>query len=87
MQVFEKDNYSWISKLVEEKIPLLKQNEDFSKKYKELTEKIECFENNLQDEKKEEFQKIINLIYETEEYYFILSYFLGAKFGEELKQI
>ncbi len=39
MQVFEKENYSWISKLVEEKIPLLKQNEDFSKKYKELTEK------------------------------------------------
>lgn len=87
MEIFKNDNYKWISKLVEEKMPILKQNEDFNNKNLSLTQTMESFEKALSVEQKETFNKIIKLFYETEQYYFALSYLLGIKFGEDLKKI
>lgn len=48
---------------------------------------IENLENNLEKNQKENFQEIIKLFYETEEYYFILSFSLGLKYGDTLKRL
>ena len=34
MEIFNNENYKHISSLVEKKIPILKENQDFNKKYK-----------------------------------------------------
>lgn len=87
MQIFENENYKLISNLVEEKIPILKQNKEFNQKYQNLMKKIEELSFNLEGEEKEKFDEIIKLFYETEEYYFALSYSLGVKYGEDLAKI
>lgn len=87
MEILEKENYKWISNLIEEKSKILNQNTEFKTKNLYLTQEMENFENSISIEQKENFNKIINLIYETEQYYFALSYLLGVKFGEDLKKI
>ena len=87
MDIFNNENYKFISNFVEEKISILKENENFSQKYKKLLDLMEELEKTLSDEQKEQFNEIIQLIYKTEEYYFALSYSLGVKYGEDLKKI
>ena len=87
MHIFENDNYKIISSFVEKKIPILKDNIDFNKKYNELYEKIEKLELILDENNKTIFEEIMKLIYETEQYYFSLSYSLGVKYGEDLKKL
>jgi hypothetical protein len=87
MQIFENGNYKLISNLVEEKMPILRQNKEFNQKYESLMSKIEELSSILQGEQKEKFDEIIKLFYETEEYYFSLSYSLGVKYGEDLSKI
>ena len=41
----------------------------------------------LKGEQKEKFDEIIRLFYETEQYYFTLSYSLGVKYGEDLNKL
>ena len=41
----------------------------------------------LTDAQKKQFHEIVQLFYQTEEYYFALSYSLGVKYGEDLKQL
>lgn len=83
MEIFENENYKIISNLVEEKIPILRQNQEFNQKYKNLMLKIEELSSTLQGEEKEKLDEIIKLFYETEAYYFALSYSLGVKYGED----
>ena len=87
MDIFNNENYKVISNLVEQKISVLKENKDFNKKYKGLTDLMEEFEKTLSIEQKEQFNEIVQLFYKTEEYYFVLSYSLGVKYGEDLKKI
>lgn len=87
MDIFNNENYKVISNLVEQKISVLKENKDFNKKYKRLTDLMEEFEKTLSIEQKEQFNEIVQLFYKTEEYYFVLSYSLGVKYGEDLKKI
>ena len=61
----------------EKRIPDLRKNEDFNKKYLRLTDAMEELEKTLSKEEKEKFNEIVNLFYETEEYYFAFSYNLG----------
>lgn len=86
-EIFCDDNYKFISKVVEEKLPILKKNKKFSEKYLRLTDAIEDLEKDLSKNQKEQFDEIIKLFYETEEYYFALSYSLGVKYGEDLNKI
>ena len=87
MEIFNNENYKHISNLVEEKIPLLKENQEFNKKYTRLSDAMEELEITLSEKQKEQFNEIVQLFYKTEEYYFALSYSLGVKYGEDLKKI
>lgn len=87
MDIFNNEEYKVISNLVEKKISILRENEDFNKKYKRLTDLMEEFEKTLSIKQKEQFSEIVQLFYKTEEYYFVLSYSLGVKYGEDLKKI
>ena len=85
MEIFKDNSYKYISNLVENKITILRQNEDFNKKYIEQFNLIDKLNETLSGEQKENFNTLIKLFYETEEYYFALSYSLGIKYGENLK--
>ncbi len=47
MNIFNNDTYLYISDLIEEKIEILKQNEDFKNKYLKLTDLIENLDKNI----------------------------------------
>ena len=85
--IFENENYRYISNFVEENIGQLKNNKDFQEKYKRLTDAMEELDVTLTDVQKKQFHEIVQLFYQTEEYYFALSYSLGVKYGEDLKQL
>ena len=85
MEIFNNDNYKYISNFVESKIPVLRQDKDFNKKYLEQSSLIDSLNKTLEGEQKEKFNTLIKSFYETEEYYFALSYSLGIKYGEDLK--
>ena len=85
--IFENENYRYISNFVEENIGVLKNNQDYQEKYKRLTDAMEELDITLTDIQKKQFHEIVQLFYQTEEYYFALSYSLGVKYGKDLKQI
>lgn len=87
MEIFDNGNYKYISDFVESKIPILRQNEIFNKKYLKQTNLIDNLNQTLSGEQKEKFNTLINCFYETEEYYFALSYSLGIKYGKDLKSL
>ena len=86
-EIFNLDDYKNIANLIEEKMSILRKNEDFNEKYLRLTNMIENLGNKLEENKKEEFEEIVKLFYETEQYYFILSYSLGVKYGDMLNKL
>lgn len=87
MEIFDSDDYKFISNFVEQKIPILKENQNFERDYLRLNDAIEELERTLSEEQKRQFDEIIQLFYKTEEYYFAFSYSLGVKYGEELKKL
>lgn len=86
-EIFNLDDYKNISNLVEEKLSILRKNKDFEEKYLRLNNVIENLENKLEKNQKEELEEIIKLFYKTEQYYFILSYSLGVKYGSMLNKL
>lgn len=55
MEIFDNGNYKYISNFVESKIPILRQNENFNKKYLEQTNLIDYLNQTLSGEQKEKF--------------------------------
>lgn len=86
MEIFN-DSRKIISNFVEKKLLILKENSDFNQKYIRLSNAIDELASCLTNEQNELFDEIVKLFYQTEEYYFALSYSLGVKYGEELKQL
>ena len=84
MEIFNNDNYKFISDYVEQKLPILKENQNFKAEYLRLTDAMEELEQTLSKQQKEQFDEIVQLFYKTEEYYFAFSYSLGVKYGEDL---
>lgn len=87
MKIFNNDNFNYISDYVEEKISILKDNEDFNKSYSRLSDSIEELTQTLSPEQKENLDEIIQLVYKTEKYYFALAYSLGVKYGQDLQKL
>lgn len=85
MEIFNNGNYKYISNFIESKMHILRKNDEFNEKYLEQSNLIEIFNKTLVGEQKEKFNILIKSFYETEEYYFVLSYSLGVKYGEDLK--
>ena len=87
MDLFNNDDYKFISNFVEEKIYMLKENDNFKQNYLKLTDMMDKLEKTLSNEQKAQFNEVIELFYKTEEYYFAFSYSLGVKYGENLKNL
>lgn len=87
MEIFDTDFKALVNNLVEKKLPILKQNSDFNQEYIRLSDAIEELEKTLSKGQKNLFDEIIQLFYQTEEYYFTLSYSLGVKYGNDLKNL
>lgn len=85
--IFQGDNYKKISELIEKNISILRQNQDFNKKYLRLTDSIDELQKDLNKVQQENLNEIITLFYQTEEYYFALAYSLGVKYGEDLLKL
>ena len=87
MEIFKNNDYKFISDFIEQKVHILKENEDFKSASIRLTDAIEEFEMTLPESQKDEFNEIIQLFYKTEEYYFAFSYLLGVKYGKDLEKL
>ncbi len=87
MEIFNNDDYKFISNFIEQKIPVLKENKNFKESYLKLNDAMEEFEKNLPEQQKDKFDEIVELFYKTEGYYFVFSYSLGVKYGNDLNKI
>ena len=81
MEIFN-DSRKIISNFVEKKLQILRENSDFNQKYIRLSDAIDELASCLTNEQNELFDEIVKLFYQTEEYYFSLSYSLVVKYGE-----
>ena len=65
MEIFNNDNYKYISNFVESKISILRQNKDSNKKYLEQSHLIDSLNQTLSGDQKEKFNNLIKSFYET----------------------
>lgn len=84
---FENGDYKFITNLINEKIETLKKYKNFNEQYTKLYDTIDELEVILDDNQKEKFNEIMQLFYNTEEYYFALAYSLGVKYGKDLEKL
>lgn len=59
MEIFKNEDYKFMSKLVEKRLPILRKNEDFNKKYIRLSDAMEELEKTLSEKQKEQFNEIV----------------------------
>lgn len=84
---FENGDYKFIMNLINDKMHILKNYEDFNIQYTRLYDVIDEFEIDLDEKQKEKFNEIMRLFYNTEEYYFALVYSLGVKYAKDLEKM
>lgn len=84
---FENGDYKFVTNLINEKIENLKKYKNFNEQYTKLYDSIDELGLILDDSQKEKFNEIIQLFYNTEEYYFALAYSLGVKYGKDLEKL
>ena len=84
---FENGDYKFVTNLINEKIDTLKKYKDFNEQYTKLYDTIDELELILDDSQKEKFNEIMQMFYNTEEYYFALAYSLGVKYGKDLEKL
>lgn len=84
---FENEDYKLVTNLIDKKMYILKNCENFNKQYTKLYDLLEKFNDELEDIQKEKFNEIIRLFYGTEEYYFALAYSLGVKYANDLEKL
>ena len=84
---FENGDYKFVTNLINEKMDILKKYKSFNEQYTKLYDTIDELEVILNDSQKEKFNEIMQLFYNTEEYYFALAYSLGVKYGKDLEKL
>ena len=87
MEIFNDDSKEFINAFVEEKISVLRENSDFNQKSIRLSDAMDELEKTLSESQKDLFDEIVKLFYQTEEYYFALSYSLGVKYEDNLHKL
>lgn len=87
LDIFNNENFDYISNLIESKIELLHTCENYNIKFKLLTSTIDALSNNLLPDDKELFDEVLHLFYSIEDYYSVFAYSLGTKYGLELKKL
>lgn len=86
-EIFNNEDYKFISDFVEEKLPILRSNENFNNKYLKLLDLMDSLDMELSESQKKQLGEIVDLFYQTEEYYFAFAYSLGVKYGEFLNKL
>ena len=69
MDFFNDGSYKFVTNMINEKIDVLKENGEFNEKYTRMYDLIDEFDLILEDNQKKKFNEIMELIYNTEEYY------------------
>lgn len=87
IEFLENGDYKLVMELINKKIEILKQNEEFNNKYTRFFDVMDEIELYLNDNQKEKFNEIVSLFYSLEEYYVAFSYSLGIKYGQDLSKI
>ena len=94
MGIFENENYNVdLIKDIKKSQPELsvvgwiEETLQFNRVYILLSKKIEELSKLLKEEDKEKFNEILELFHKMEDYYYVFSYSLGVKYGEELKKL
>ena len=67
MDFFNDGSYKFVTNMINEKIDVLKENGEFNEKYTRMYDLIDEFDLILEDNQKKKFNKIMELIYNTEE--------------------
>lgn len=86
MDIFNNDDYKFVSNFVENKSSVLRNNNNFNEKYLQLSSLIDKLDLALSGNEKDEFDKTIKLFYELESYYFAFAYLLGFKNGNDFRK-
>ncbi len=81
---FDENYIESIRFLVENNSSVLNNSENYNKVSKELIKRLDNFDEKLPSELEEEFNEIISLMYQSENYYITLAYALGAKYSNIL---
>ena len=84
---FENGDYKFILNLIDNKMSILKTCKEFNEKYIKLYDIMEELELTFEEEQKRKFYELIQLFYNTQEYYYALSYSLGVKYGRDLEKL
>ncbi len=86
-ELLNRSAVSRISELVEKDMHLLNKISAFKEMDEKYFNTIEDFENNLSETARQKFNAIIKLEYKINDYYFALAFILGAKAGNNYKNI
>ena len=87
MDVFQNDDYLYISNFIEDKLPELREIDKYNKIYLENSSLIEELDSLLQEEERQKFNDIIKTNYELENYYFAYAFLLGAKYSKKIENL
>lgn len=87
MDIFQNDDYLYISNFIEDKLPELREIDKYNKIYLENSSLIEELDSLLQKEEKQKFNDIIKTNYELENYYFAYAFLLGAKYSKKIENL
>ena len=87
MDIFQNDDYLYISNFVEDKLPELRKIDKYNKIYLENSSLIEELDSLLQEEEKQIFNNIIKTNSELENYYFAYAILLGAKYSKKIENL
>ena len=87
MDIFNNEDYKYISNFVEAKIAKLRNIEKYNNIYLKNSSLTEELEKTLNEEQKNKLNEIIKSTYDLEEFYLALSYSLGVKYGKDLENL
>ena len=85
--LFDKDTVENTSNLVESKMYLLNDLEDFRNKDKAFASALEKLESSLSKDSRNILDEMMRLNYQVQDYYFTLAYFLGKQHNEQTKKL
>ena len=81
--LFDKETVENISNLIENKMHILNNVPEFKEKDQSLADATEKLKDALSEDLSDQFDDVMRLHYQVEEYYYTLAYFLGKQHGEQ----
>lgn len=85
--LFDKETVENISNLIENKMHILNNVPEFKEKDQSLADATEKLEDALSEDLSDQFDDVMRLHYQVEEYYYTLAYFLGKQHAEQITKL